>query len=118
MDILLTLFGNPSELWLLAWISLVHLMWSSVGACLIFVADMECKISLFYSIAMHRRHDACTADHVIRNPRLSPSVFAHSKRSKTGDGEGLGMRLVRYVVQSCSDADWEFCFRQFTEFVE
>ena len=35
----------------------------------------------------------CAADHVVRFTRLSPSVFAYCKRSKTGAGEGLGTRL-------------------------
>ena len=38
--------------------------------------------------------DVCAADHVVRFTRPSPSVFAYCKQSKTGAGEGLGMRLI------------------------
>ena len=37
--------------------------------------------------------DICAPDHVVRFTRPSPSIFAYCKRSKTGSGEGLGMRL-------------------------
>ena len=36
---------------------------------------------------------SCAVDHVVRFTRPSPSVFAYCKWSKTGAGEGLGMRL-------------------------
>ena len=42
----------------------------------------------------------CAADHVVRFTRPSPSDFAYCKRSKTGAGEGLGMRLVFTSVES------------------
>ena len=69
----------------------------SIGACLVFVASSECKIGLLPSMAIHisvTTCDACAADHVVRFTRPSPSVFAYCKQSKTGAGEGLGMRLV------------------------
>ena len=34
------------------------------------------------------------ADHVVRFTRLSGSIFAYCKQSKTGAGEGLGTRLL------------------------
>jgi len=37
--------------------------------------------------------DGRAADHMMKFPRLSPSVFAYCKRSKTGAIEGLGTRL-------------------------
>jgi len=42
--------------------------------------------------------DGRAADHVMKFPRPSPSVFAYCKRSKTGGVEGLGMRLVTSQV--------------------
>ena len=46
------------------------------------------------NVSMSRTCDVmCAADHVVRNPRPSPSVFAYCKRSKTGGGKGLGTRL-------------------------
>ena len=39
----------------------------------------------------------CAADHVVRFTRPSPSVFAYSKWSKTGAGEGLGTRLFNHL---------------------
>ena len=43
---------------------------------------------------MPRTHDImCAADHMVRNPSPSPSVFAYCNKSKTGGGEGLGRRL-------------------------
>ena len=89
-------FGNPSELFLLARICFVRLMFS-VGACLVFVASTERKIGLLPSMAIHisvTTCDNCAADHMVRFTRPSPSVFAYCKRSRTGDGEGLGTRLV------------------------
>ena len=38
------------------------------------------------------------ADHVIRFTRPSGSVFAYCKRSKTRAGEGLGTRLLYYLI--------------------
>ena len=35
-------------------------------------------------------------DHVVRFTKLSPTIFAYCKRSKTGGGEGLGTRLCAY----------------------
>ena len=90
-------FGNPSELFFLAWICFVRLMLLSISACLVFVASTERNIGLLPSIAVHisvTTCDACATDHVVRFTKLSPSVFAYWKRSKTGAGEGLGMRLV------------------------
>jgi len=43
--------------------------------------------------------DGRAADHVMKFPRPSPSVFAYCKRSKTGGVEGLGTRLN--VAQLC-----------------
>ena len=69
----------------------------SISACLVFVASSECKFGLLpehgytYSVTTC---DACAVDHVVRFTRPSPSVFAYCKRSNTGAGEGLGMRLV------------------------
>ena len=88
-------FDNTLELFLLARICFVRLMMFSAGACLIFVACIECKIGLLHSMTIHismTTCDACAMDH-IRFTRPSPSVFAYCKRSKTGSGEGLGMRL-------------------------
>ena len=39
-----------------------------------------------------------TSPHVIKSPRPSPSVFAYCKQSKTGGGNGLGMRLGELCV--------------------
>ena len=86
MDVSCVSFGNLSELCLPAWIYLVL----PVGACLLFMAGTECKISLLYCMARHN----CVVDHMVRNPRPSPSIFAYCKRSKTGGGEGLGTRLL------------------------
>ena len=49
------------------------------------------------SLAVERRcdNDGRAADHVIRFPRPSPSIFAHCKRSRTGGVEGMGTRLAR-----------------------
>jgi len=41
--------------------------------------------------------DGRAADHVMKFPRPSRSVFAYCKRSKTGGVEGLGTRLVPLV---------------------
>ena len=90
-------FGNPSELSLLARICFARLMLFSVGTCLVFVANTEHKNGLLPSIAMHinvKTCDACDTDHMVRFTMPSPSVFAYCKRSKTGAGEGLGMRLA------------------------
>ena len=80
--------------------SIAHLMFS-VGACLVFVASTERKISLLHSAAIDIsliKCDVHAADHVVRFTRPSHSVFAYCKRSKTGAGEGLGTRLVKVVV--------------------
>ena len=37
---------------------------------------------------------SCAADHVVKFTKLSPSVFACCKQSKTGARKGLGTRLV------------------------
>ena len=37
--------------------------------------------------------DGHATDHVMKFPKPSPSAFVYCKRSKTGDVEGLGMRL-------------------------
>ena len=75
-----------------------------------FVASTERKISLLPCMAIRisvTTYDACAADHVVRFTRLSPSVFAYCKQSKTGAGEGLGTRLgiiidrVSYRVLLC-----------------
>ena len=92
-------FGNPSELFFLAQICFLRLMFS-VSARLVFVASTERKISLLPSMAIHisvTTCDACAADHVLRFTRPSPSIFADCKRSKIGAGEGLGTRLVETI---------------------
>jgi len=38
--------------------------------------------------------DSHAADHVMKFPRPSPSVFAYCKRSKNGGVEGLATRLT------------------------
>jgi len=43
--------------------------------------------------------DGRAADHVMKFPRPSPSVFAYRKRSKTGGIEGLGTRLSKLALQ-------------------
>ena len=71
-------------------------MWSSIDACLLFVAGKECKIGLPHSMTIHRgvmKCDDCAVDYVVRNCRPCPSIFAYCKLSKTGAREGLGMRL-------------------------
>ena len=45
------------------------------------------------------------ADHVMKFPRPSPSVFAYCKRSKTGGVEGLGTRLGKGWVNTL----YSFC---------
>ena len=77
----------------------------SVGACLVFVASTERKISLLRSTAIHIKRDQRDArgrDHVVRFTRPSGSVFAYCKRSKTGAGEGLGTRLYGLGTRLCS----------------
>ena len=95
------LFGNPSELFLLARICFLRLMLFSIGAGLVFVASTERKIGLLPSTAIHisvMTCDACATDHMVRFTRPFPSVFAYCKRSKTGAGEGLGTRLKMSVI--------------------
>ena len=51
----------------------------SISTCLVFIASTEHKIHLLQSIAIHismMTCDAYAADHMVRTPRPSPSVFA------------------------------------------
>ena len=64
-------FGNPLELFLLARICFLRLMFS-VSACLVFVASTECKISPLPSMAIHisvTTCDTCAADYMVRFTR-------------------------------------------------
>ena len=81
-------FGNPLELFLLAWICFVRLVLFSVSACLVFVISTECKIGLLPSMTIHisvTTYDACTMDQEVRFTRPSPTVLAYCKQSKTGE---------------------------------
>jgi len=51
--------------------------------------------------------DGRAADHVMKFPRPSPSVFAYCKRSKTGGVEGLGTRLGQASV---AEVPYKECF--------
>ena len=95
------LFGNPSELFLLARIGIVRLMLFSISTFLVFVASTERKICLLCSMAIHisvTTCDGCAADHMVRFTRPCLSVFAYCKQSRTGGREGLGTRLVCYLL--------------------
>ena len=45
----------------------------------------------------------CALDHVVDSPSLFRYIFAYSKQSKTGVGEGLGMRLEVVPAEKCSE---------------
>ena len=90
-------FDNPSELFFLARICFIRLMFS-VMACLVFVASTEHKIGLLPSMAIHiRKHDDCAVDHMVRFTRPSLAVFVYCSWSKTGAREDLGTRLFIYT---------------------
>ena len=61
-----------------------------------FFSRKYCRISLILRPSPAPVFDRLqyAADHVVRFTRLSGSIFAYCKRSKTGAGEGLGMRLM------------------------
>ena len=76
----------------------VVLCWHLSCLC---IASTECKISLLCSPAIDISLiicDTCAADHMLRFTRPSHSIFTYCKRSKSGAGEGLGMRLVKVAV--------------------
>ena len=77
----------------------VGLMLFSVGACLMFVANTECKISLLCSMDIHTsvtKCDACAANHMIRFTRQEHRQLL---RSGGGGGGGLAAR-IKFVAHN------------------
>ena len=69
----------------------------NVALCchLSFVASTECKTGLIHHLAVGRgmtTYYGCTADHVMKFPRPSPSIFTYCKQSIMGRVEDLGTR--------------------------